>query len=356
MSTDQTGSAPSEAPATVETLAGLFEADLKQSSTPAAEPPRRRDDDEADDDGDRVVEPREEGSRTIEDDEAEDPDSADEADIAAEADPESNPATPVIDDGTIAAPAGMSEADKAAYAKLSPELKTWVSKRMHEQTADYTRKTQDVAERRKAVDAIAGQMVEKLTSLDTYLARLTDPDIRPPDPALRHQDPEAYEEQQARYVHAKDLKERAGKERERIAAERGRLIEEQQQRFWQEEAVALRELAPELVEQTPAAAQKRLAVHKYAVEAGYTPEMIKMASARDIVTLQKAMKYDAQVAAKKAVKIVAPQAPKVAKPGHAANVGRPPEATRAIQNLRDNPSVETLQDAFLAELKMERRR
>jgi hypothetical protein len=351
MSDVLTGSAPAEAPATVETLAGLFEADLKAENAP---PPRREQEAPADDEP-AEIEAQDDGAEPAAVDDGLE-ESAVEAEAEAEADPTDGQADePSPTTGTIDAPPGMTEADKAAYAKLTPELKTWVSKRMQEQTADYTRKTQDVATRRKAVDEVAGLLVGRMQQYDALLARFVNPDIRPPNPALRVEDPDAYEQALAEYVQRKDLSERAGAERMRLVQEAEAAAAERNRIYWAEEAKTLSELAPDLAESTPKAAETRKKIHAYAVNQGFAPERLAMVSAQEMVLLRKAMLYDSQQAATKAVRPVTKPPAKVVKPGSATPQGRPSDYVRAVQNLRQSPTVDSLAAAFEAELRAEKR-
>lgn len=338
------GAAQADAPATVDSIAGLFEAELKAESAPApkekAAPAEAEDAPETETDAEETVSEGEENT-------AEEAGTADEQD--SEGEPDAAPAAQTID-----APSGMSEADKAAFAKLSPELKGWVSKRMADQQADYTRKSQDVAEKRKAYEGATQQAMGKLQQYDEILARFTDPVLSPPNPALRHTDPGAFEEQQAEYLYRKDLQEKAKAERAGVAQEQQKLHEAQMREFYVHETQELARLAPELAADTPKAAEMRKAVHKYGVDQGYTPEMLKVASARDLVTLWKASKFDAAEKARANVKVVPKAPPKIAAPGPAKG-GRPSNLARAVQDLSKNPTVDALTEAFLAEIQSEKR-
>lgn len=341
-----TGSAPAEAPApTVDSIASLFEAELSVERSPPKE----------------VEAPAEtvETEETVDEAAADAPDTAedtaDEAVDEAEVDQDNEPeAAPVVQ--AIEAPPGMSEADKAEFAKLPPSQRAWIAKRIADQTADYTRKTQDVAQRRKAVDGMAQEFMGRIQSYDAILAKFTDADIAPPDPSLRMTDPEAYDQQLANYVHRKDLKDKATAERSRVAQEAARIQEAQQQAYYRAEAEKLAELAPELAASTPEAAKVRKDIYGFAQKLGYSPDELKMASAKDMITLHKAMLYDAQQAARKAVKVVPKPAPKVIKPGSASAGGRPSQLVSAVQQLKANPTVDSLAAAFEADLKAERRR
>jgi len=331
---------------TVDSIASLFEAEIAaerappkaEKEAPAAEPEEQPETD--------AELP---GTEAESDDEI----TADEAETEDEQEPESEPSeAPAA--RAIDAPNGMSEADKAMFSKLPQDLKAWISGREAQQTADYTRKTQEVAEQRKAVKTASDALVGKLQQYDQILSRFTDPEITPPDPGLRLTDPADYEEKLASYVHRKDLQERARAERARNAKEYEQHIREQEREYLAEQAQELQRLAPDLAANTPKAAEMRKAIHKYGVDSGYTPEMLAQASARDIVTLWKAQQFDAAQKAKANVKVVQKPAPKIAAPGPAKG-GRPSNYAKAVQDLSSNPSVDALEAAFLAELQSEKR-
>jgi hypothetical protein len=335
------------APPTVDSIASLFEAELKAESAPPKPEKAAPEPVETEEQPDTETEPAETGEESDQPDTAEEAETADETD--SEGEPGEAPASQTID-----APSGMSEADKAAFAKLSPELKGWVSKRMADQQADYTRKSQEVATQRKTYEAAVPQLMGKLQQYDQILARFTDPDLTPPNPELRHTDPGAWEEQTAQYNYRKDLQEKAKAERNRVSEEFQQHQATEMRRFYAEQAEELRKIAPELGADTPKAVEMRKAVHKYGVEQGYTPEMLKQASARDIATLWKAQRFDAAEKAKANVKVVQKAPPKIAAPGPAKG-GRPSNFARAVQDLSKNPSVDALEAAFLAELQSEKR-
>jgi hypothetical protein len=340
-----TGSAPAEAPApTVDSIAGLFEAQITAERNPPKEVEAPADEAETTETvSDDAEAPETEAENT-------DDESVDEAELDQDSEPDEAPAAQAIE-----APPGMSEADRAEFAKLPPGQRAWIAKRFADQTADYTRKTQDVAQRRKAVDGMAQEVMGRIQSYDQILAKFTDAQIDPPDPSLRMTDPEAYEQQLANYVHRRDLKEKAQAERGRVQQEAERFQAAQKQAYWQAEAETLSRIAPELAT-GPNATKTRKEIFGFAQKLGYSPEELEMASAKDMVTLHKAMLYDAQVAAKKAVKVVPKPAPKVIKPGSASAGGRPSQLASAVQQMRQNPTVESLAAAFEAELKAEKRR
>lgn len=272
--------------------------------------------------------------------------------VTEDAEPNSEPEE--VPAKTVSGPSGMSEADKAVFAQLPPELQAWVSKRESETRADYTRKTQEVAEHRKAVSAEREMLAGAMQQYDAILARFTDQEIAPPNPALRNSDPVAFEEQMAAYVHAKHTQEIAQKERAQNARQFKAMQEAQTREYIDQQERALEEMKSPLARSSKDSAKIRKEVFEYGVKSGIPPEVLKQASAIEMSLLHKARLYDAQQAAAKAVKTVPPAAPKVQAPGPAKAMGRPSNLAVAIRNLEANPTRESLAAAYAAQLRAER--
>jgi hypothetical protein len=332
--------APSSDPIRPADLAGLFRAELDAESAPAS-----------------PVEPAAAATTEIA------PDAPVEAAPATESTPvEVDTATAEQQDGpetdpapaAIVAPSGMSEADKAVFAALPPEAKAWIAKRENETRADYTRKTQAVAAQRQEVESAQAQVLEKLQQYDGILSQFTTRQLAPPDPALRMTDPVAYEDQVAKYLHDKHLQENAATEQAKVRREHEALSKQQQQTFWTEQAQALKDLAPELAASTPEAKAHRQAAADYGLKHGYTKAQLDNCTARDLVTLSKAQRYDAAMAAKTTARTVVPPAPKVMQPGPAKAGGRSNGFASRVEALSQNPSRASLAAAYAAELASER--
>ncbi len=98
-----------------------------------------------------------------------------EGDAPAIADP-ANPEAPPANATTEIAPEAQplqpphkwSEADKAEFLKAPRSIQEWMARRDKETEADYTRKTQDFAEQRKAVEPLLGE-VQRLNPLFQHL-------------------------------------------------------------------------------------------------------------------------------------------------------------------------------------------
>lgn len=277
---------------------------------------------------------------------------AEEADDTATAEPDDAAETP-SDDAAIAAPSGMSDADKTQFAKLPSEMKAWLSKQASAATADYTRKSQFVAEQKKQFDTGIETIQSRLQTLDKYLASFTDNDIAPPNFALRNTDPVAYDDQLAVYMHKTHQRELATKERQKIQAESEEIEKAKQAQFERERFVALREIAPEFFGEKGVVIGKQ--IRDYAAKSGYSPEQLQKAGATDLVILWKAARFDAIEAAKKQVKPVSGAAPKTVKPAPAKAIGRPSQVASAMKSFEANPSRATLADVYLAEIRSERR-
>ena len=329
-------SAPEAAPEPM-SLVDAFKAELLAESEPASKPAPIE----------QEAAPAEAAAET--NSEAEAPQDAPEDD-APESQPIEAPASTVPE--TLK---GLTGEELKVFQTLPPEAKAFLERREADRTADYTRKTQQVAEVRRAAETMATNLQQQLQQYSQILETITAPKLAPPDPALAHQDPGLYQEHLARYTQDKHLQELAAEEQRKVMAEYNALTTRQTQQFYQEEAQALQQLDPQLAASTEEGKKLRSQVFEYAQKSGYTPEQLRGASARDLVTLRKAMAYDAAQAVK--AKVVQAPAPKAAKPAPAKTSSAPQALAGAIQALKSGTgnSRESLAAAYLAELKSERR-
>lgn len=333
-------SAPvSNEPLSSEGLAGLFKAELDAETPSNTETPAAPVEAAAETESDLLPELPESGLEL------------DTADAEQQDGPETDPAT-----AAIVAPSGMSAADKAVFDQLPPETKAWIAKRESETRADYTKKTQAVAEQRKSFEAATTQVLEKIKAYDERLSQFTTQRLQPPDPALRQTDPVGYEEQLAQYVYQKDVQDQLIAEQTRVRGEAARIEQANQQQFWREQQQELERLDPHLAASTPEGKAARKAVADYGRSLGYTDEQLSMARASDFVTLSKAMKYDAAMKAKANAKPVVNPAPKVMAPGPAKAGVRTSHLASAVRTFTENPNPTRadLARAFAAELASER--
>jgi hypothetical protein len=321
---------PSNEPISTSDLAGLFKAELDAESGPEQKPAAPVE----------VAAP--------------DTESAPEQAEPAEADqPETSDED--LSPAALKLPGRVSEADQAMFAALPPEQQQWLAKREQGREADYTRKTQEVAEQRKLIEGGQVALLERLQAYDAILSNFTQRPLAPPDPALRQTDPLGFDDQMAAYVQAKHNQEIAQAEQAKVRAEHGEIMKYAQQQHWQEQGKRLGELAPELAARTTEGAKLRQGVYEYGLKHGYSKDQLNNATASDLVTLWKAQRYDAMAANKSAVKPVTPAPPKVMQPGQAkVAAGRNGSFSRAVQDLSSNPSRAALAAAYRAELAAER--
>lgn len=329
LETESAAPAPSNEPISSHDLAGMFKAELDAEAGVTPEP-----------------KPQPEAPVEA----APETESAPEADAEQpeQAEPSvEEPATPAID-----APRSMSEADKAVFEQLPPEAKAWIAKREKEAQADYTRKTQEIAEQRKQYDQALPTLINQLKQYDQILSNFTTRAPVPPDPALRQTDPLSFDEQMAAYVHAKHTHEVAQQEQSRVRAEMEQHQKAEQEKFWKEQGQKLAELSPELAAQTPEAKKKRADAFAYAQKIGFTEQQLKHCSALELVTLWKAHQFDAAMSKKPVTP--PPVSPKVMQPGPAKAAGRNNGFAQSVKAFSDNPTRASLADAFRAELAAER--
>ncbi|MGL4395038.1 MAG: hypothetical protein ACRCS9_00720 [Hyphomicrobium sp.] len=334
----QTDAPAATAEAPEQDLASLFQAEIDAESAPPAKAAPAAAKETQQPDGDDTADVAEE----TEAEEAEEP-ATDEPEDAAE--------TP-SDDTAIVAPSGMTKDDREKFATLPTEMQSWLARQATQTTADYTRKSQAVAEQKKSVDQVLQLVSSRLEVLDQHLSSFADRPIAPPDLALRNTDPYAYDEKLAEYLTAKHEQEVAVAQREKARKELEVVKATRQQQYMAERDADLKAKAPELFADKDFKAIRR--IQEYAVKHGYAPEQLKMATADDILILWKAQKFDANEAARKNVKSVPPAPLKAAKPGP-SKVGRPTAYTSAMKAFDERPSRENLAAMFEAEIRSEKR-
>lgn len=334
--TTQTETAPAQqesAPPTRDTLVGLFAAELDAEDNPPA-PAQKQEAAPVE----AAAEPAT-GEQPVEAAEGTEPDSE-----TVEAQP---PATPAIN-----APSGMSEEDRQRFAQLSPEVQAWVTQREQQRTADYTRKTQEVAEQAKAAKAEREALSAQLQHYNAFLSKITEQRIEPPNPAMQATDPDGYAHQLGLYVNAKHQQEIARQEQARVTAEQQQIEEKAYNEFVRTEASKLYEIMPEFRDPKQGPALKK-AVVEYAEANGFA-KVLPKATAQEVSILVKAMRYDAAQKAAKAAPVVQAPAPKSTRPSPAQGARRTSGFASAVQNVIQTGSRDALAAAYLAQLQSER--
>ena len=207
----------------------------------------------------------------------------------------------------------------------------------YQREADYTKKTQNLAEQRKAVEAEKGAVEQAKQLRDTYAQRLQiiEQALRSQTPsedldALKEVDPIGY---------AVRVAEKSEKEKQlyAIRSEQARIAQQQQSEQAQHlqqvvagEAEKLTKFLPEYADPEKGE-QVRTNIKRYAESIGFSSdELSKVYDSRAVLTLYKAMQYDKLMSNKGEVTKKVGQAPKMVKAG----VGKPMGSAEAEQTKR----------------------
>ena len=207
----------------------------------------------------------------------------------------------------------------------------------YQREADYTKKTQNLAEQRKAVEAEKGAVEQAKQLRDTYAQRLQiiEQALRSQTPsedldALKEVDPIGY---------AVKVAENSEKEKQlyAIRSEQARIAQMQQseqtqhlQQVVAHEAEKLTKFLPEYADPEKGE-QVRSNIKRYAESVGFSSdELSKVYDSRAVLTLYKAMQYDKLMSNKGEVTKKVGQAPKMVKSG----VGKPMGSLEAEQTKR----------------------
>jgi hypothetical protein len=208
----------------------------------------------------------------------------------------------------------------------------------YSRTADYTRKTQEIAEQRKVVEAERQKIEEAARLRDTYSQRLSvieqmlSQGEKGEDLAvLKESDPIGYAIKVAEQAEREKQLSAVRAEQQRIAQQQQAEHQEKLQAHLQAEAAKLAEAIPEMSDQAKSQAVKT-DIRNYAKSIGFTDqELAQVYDSRAVLALYKAAQYDKLVAGKQdATKKVA-QAPKMLKPGSFTPEAKETEAEKRLR-------------------------
>ena len=223
--------------------------------------------------------------------------------------------------------------DGEEYSEPTPTYKVKVGKeeldvpldellKGYSRTADYTRKTQEIAETRKAVEADRQKIEEAARLRDTYAQRLgvieqmlSQGEKAEDLTALKESDPIGYAVRVAEQTEREKQLAAVRAEQSRIAQQQQAEQQERLNAHLQAEGLKLQEAIPEMAD--PAKGQAiRTDIRNYAKKIGFSDqELSQVYDSRAVTALYKAMQYDKLTAGKQdAVKKVA-QAPRMMRPG-----------------------------------------
>lgn len=165
--------------------------------------------------------------------------------------------------------------------------------------SDYTKKTQAVAEQRKAVEAQTVELTEAYTNLTKKAAlvdALLERDLAPFKDvdwaSLRAEDPVAYADKRIAFDEAQQARREVREQMQAVFEYNKKMQEDNAKQVAAAESKEALKLFPEWDSQEKALAGTQT-IKAYAEKVGYTPQQIEgMVSARDMLVLDKARKWD----------------------------------------------------------------
>ena len=213
--------------------------------------------------------------------------------------------------------------------------------------ADYTKKTQELAENRKAVEAEARAILEAKQVRDTYAQRLqaieqflTQGQDSPEDlAAMKENDPIGYAVKVAELTEKKEQLAQVRAEQERIAQQQQADRQQEMARLVQQEATKLSQVLPEFSDPTKGE-QIRNEIRNYGKSVGFSDnELSQVYDSRHVLMLHKAMMYDKLQKSKPAVNKKVAQAPKMVKSGTKVKEGNRDIRKQQLNKLKQTGKV-----------------
>ncbi len=192
----------------------------------------------------------------------------------------------------------------------------------YSRTADYQKKTQSLAEQRKAVEAERVKIEEAAKTRETYAQRLQvieqllqqqnqGEDLS----SLKTEDPIAYAVAMAEKVEREKQLQAVQAERQRVQQEQAAHQQAQLQKHIQGEQAKLMEAIPDFKDDVKAEVVRR-DIRNYAKSIGFTDqELSQVYDSRAVLALYKAAQYDKLMANKGAATKKVATAPKTIRPG-----------------------------------------
>jgi hypothetical protein len=188
--------------------------------------------------------------------------------------------------------------------------------------ADYTKKTQELAEARKIVEAEVHSIQEARQVRDAYAQRLQaleqvlSVNEAPEDlAALRENDPIGYAVRVADATERKEQLALVYAEQQRVAQQQEQHRQEEMRKLVQLESHKLSQVLPEFSD-TAKGEQLRNEIRNYGKSVGFRDEELSQVyDSRHVLTLHKAMMYDKLVKSKPGINKKVAKAPKMVKTG-----------------------------------------
>jgi hypothetical protein len=192
----------------------------------------------------------------------------------------------------------------------------------YSRTADYTKKTQEVAEARKAVESERQKIEEASRLRDQYAERLgvieqmlSQTDKAEDLSALKETDPIGYAVKVAEQSEREKQLAAVRAERQRLAQSQQAEQSERLKAHLASEAAKLRDAIPEMTDEVKGEVVKR-DIRDFAKSIGFSDqELAQVYDSRAVLTLYKAMQYDKLQKGKSDLTKKVNQAPRMLKPG-----------------------------------------
>lgn len=226
----------------------------------------------------------------------------------------------------------------------------------YSRTLDYTRKTQQIAEVRRAADgelqavrAERGQYAQLLSALEAQVQQAAQPNID--WDRLYNEDPIEWVRQREVMRDNQDRAAAIQSEKQRLS----QLSQQEQAQFMQhklqQEQEALLAAIPDWKDADKAKAEKTLLI-QFGQKIGFTPdELNSVVDHRAVLMLRKAALYDQMMSKRGNIKPVTNNGPRPAKPGAAGRVSNSTEAVRAQQRVAKTGRVDDAANAIFQLLK-----
>ena len=239
---------------------------------------------------------------------------------------------------------------KASGEEVEVELDELI--KGYQQGTDYTKKSQALAEQRKAIEAERGHLeyvkqerqayAQKLQALDSFLTqqnRGVDLDV------LKETDPIGYAVAVAEQSQREKQLAVVRNEQQRIAQQQQSEQQASLQAHLRTESEKLVSLIPELA--TPQGDAVRKQIRDYAKSVGWTDqELSSVYDSRAVQTLYKAMKYEQLQKSKPELNKKLQSAPKMMRSGTSVPVTKSSQDKQAMQRLRETGKVSDAARAF----------
>jgi hypothetical protein len=220
-------------------------------------------------------------------------------------------------------------------------------KKSYQLGSDYTKKTQEIAEQRKVIEAEAKAIIEARQVRDEYSRRLQavqqflvgSNDSREDLAAMKENDPIGYAVKVAEMTEKKEQLQLVQAEQQRIAQQQQADRSAQMQRVVEQESQKLAQSLPEFSDKVKGE-QIKNDIRSYGKSVGFTDEELSQVyDSRQVLTIHKAMMYDKLVKSKPGMKKKVSNAPKMVKGGAKVKQSVTDRTKKQMQRLQQTGSA-----------------